>query len=42
MDFAVAGEAGLEGLEKYQRVIFDFAGIEMVGQAFCDEVFLGV
>lgn len=29
----------LRGLEKYQRVIFDFAGIEMVGQAFCDEVF---
>lgn len=29
----------LNGLEKYQRVVFDFAGINMVGQAFCDEVF---
>lgn len=29
----------LKGLERYRRVIFDFAGIEMVGQAFCDEAF---
>lgn len=29
----------LRGLEKYQRVVFDFSGINMVGQAFCDEVF---
>ena len=29
----------LRGLEKYRRVVFDFAGINMVGQAFCDEVF---
>ena len=29
----------LNGLEKYQRVVFDFAGIKMVGQGFCDEIF---
>lgn len=29
----------LRGLERYQRVVFDFGGIEMVGQGFVDEVF---
>lgn len=29
----------LKGLERYDRVVIDFAGIDMVGQAFCDEIF---
>ncbi len=29
----------LTGLEKYKKIIFDFAGIEVVGQAFADEIF---
>ncbi len=29
----------LANLEKYERVVFDFSGIGMVGQAFCDEIF---
>lgn len=29
----------LRGLERYRRVVIDFAGIDMVGQAFCDEIF---
>lgn len=27
------------GLDKYKKIIFDFKGIEVVGQAFCDEIF---
>lgn len=29
----------LAGLEKFERVVLDFSGIGMVGQAFCDEIF---
>ncbi len=29
----------LVGLERYRRVILDFSGVELVGQAFCDEIF---
>lgn len=29
----------LSGLEKYKKIIFDFAGIEVIGQAFTDEIF---
>ena len=29
----------LSGLEKYKKIIFDFAGIEVIGQAFADEIF---
>ncbi|MBR3116138.1 DUF4325 domain-containing protein [Candidatus Saccharibacteria bacterium] len=29
----------LAGLEKYKKIIFDFAGIEVIGQAFADEIF---
>ncbi|MBQ6396043.1 DUF4325 domain-containing protein [Candidatus Saccharibacteria bacterium] len=29
----------LAGLEKYKKVIFDFAGIDVIGQAFADEIF---
>lgn len=29
----------LAGLEKYKKIIFDFSGIEVVGQAFADEIF---
>ena len=29
----------LSGLEKYQKIIFDFAGINLIGQAFADEIF---
>lgn len=29
----------LVGLDKYKRVVLDFGGVEMVGQAFCDEIF---
>ena len=29
----------LIGLEKYKKIIFDFAGIEVIGQAFADEIF---
>lgn len=29
----------LAGLEKYKRIIFDFAGIGVIGQAFADEIF---
>ena len=29
----------LIGLEKYKKIIFDFAGIDLIGQSFADEVF---
>ena len=29
----------LSGLDKYKKIIFDFAGIEVIGQAFADEIF---
>ncbi|MBR2589137.1 DUF4325 domain-containing protein [Candidatus Saccharibacteria bacterium] len=29
----------LSGLEKYRKIIFDFKGIKIVGQAFVDEIF---
>ena len=29
----------LAGLEKYKKIIFDFAGINVIGQAFADEIF---
>jgi STAS-like domain of unknown function (DUF4325) len=29
----------LTGIDKFKVVIFDFSGVEMVGQAFSDEVF---
>lgn len=29
----------LAGLEKFKKIIFDFSGVEVVGQAFCDEIF---
>ena len=29
----------LIGLEKYKRIIFDFKGVNSVGQAFADEIF---
>lgn len=29
----------LAGLERYKKIIFDFAGIEVIGQAFADEIF---
>ena len=29
----------LTGLDKFQRVVLDFAGVKAVGQAFADEVF---
>lgn len=29
----------LTNLDKFKRIIFDFSGIEVVGQAFCDEIF---
>lgn len=29
----------LSGLDRYKRVVLDFGGIELVGQAFCDEIF---
>ena len=29
----------LSGLENYQKIIFDFAGIEIAGQGFIDEIF---
>lgn len=29
----------LAGLEKYKKIIFDFTGIKVIGQAFADEIF---
>ena len=29
----------LTGLEKYKKILFDFSGIKVVGQAFADEIF---
>ena len=29
----------LHGLEKFREVVLDFAGVDMVGQGFVDEVF---
>jgi hypothetical protein len=29
----------LARVERFQSVVFDFAGIEMIGQAFADEIF---
>ncbi|MBR3253808.1 DUF4325 domain-containing protein [Candidatus Saccharibacteria bacterium] len=29
----------LAGLDKYKKIIFDFAGIKVIGQAFADEIF---
>lgn len=29
----------LTGLEKHQRLTFDFRGVSMIGQAFADEIF---
>lgn len=29
----------LAGLDRYKKVILDFGGVELVGQAFCDEIF---
>ena len=29
----------LTGLDRYKKIIFDFAGIEVIGQAFADEIF---
>lgn len=29
----------LAGLDKYKKIIFDFAGIEVIGQSFADEIF---
>lgn len=29
----------LTDLDKFKRIIFDFSGVEIVGQAFCDEIF---
>lgn len=29
----------LAGLDRYKKIIFDFAGIEVIGQAFADEIF---
>lgn len=29
----------LAGLDKYQRIVFDFQGVEGIGQAFTDEIF---
>ena len=29
----------LDGLERFQEVILDFAGVEGIGQGFADEVF---
>lgn len=29
----------LAGLERYSKIILNFSGIELVGQAFCDEIF---
>lgn len=29
----------LTGLNRYKKVILDFGGVELVGQAFCDEIF---
>lgn len=29
----------LAGLERYKKIIFDFSGIEVIGQAFADEIF---
>ena len=29
----------LTGLEKYKKIIFNFAGVEVIGQAFADEIF---
>ncbi|MBR3353186.1 DUF4325 domain-containing protein [Candidatus Saccharibacteria bacterium] len=29
----------LTGLDQYKKIIFDFAGIEVIGQAFADEIF---
>lgn len=29
----------LAGLEKYKKIIFNFAGVEVIGQAFADEIF---
>ena len=29
----------LSGLDKYKKIIFDFAGISIIGQAFADEIF---
>lgn len=29
----------LVGLDKFDKITFDFSGVDLVGQAFCDEVF---
>lgn len=29
----------LAGLERYKKIIFNFAGVEVIGQAFADEIF---
>ncbi len=29
----------LAGLEKYKKIIFNFAGVDVIGQAFADEIF---
>lgn len=29
----------LSGLGRFREVVFDFAGVEMIGQGFADEVF---
>ncbi|MBQ3280650.1 DUF4325 domain-containing protein [Candidatus Saccharibacteria bacterium] len=29
----------LAGLDKYKKIIFNFAGVEVIGQAFADEIF---
>jgi hypothetical protein len=29
----------LEGLDRFESIVFDFFGVEEVGQAFADEVF---
>ena len=29
----------LAGLERYKKIVFNFAGIDMVGQGFADEIF---
>ena len=29
----------LFGLEKFQEIVFDFKGVQAIGQAFADEIF---
>ena len=29
----------LIGLEKYKKIIFDFSGVDLIGQGFADEIF---